>query len=294
MVKLLYALRSALSGLRKSPFVHAVAVLTIAVALFAVGLAQVGLRALGGLLDSWGAEVEVTLYLDEETSDAQAIALAERLSAQDGAQVRYVGPREALARLQRELGEAGQVLSDLPRSPLPPSLEVRPARTTRAQLGALAARWAKLPGVESVEYGREWVERLERLGQAGRVAGLVVLLVVLGSAVVVIGATVQLAIYARRDEIEIQKLVGATDAFAKTPFLIEGLVQGLLGGLLAVGGLLALLHYLVPRLADALGFLPAGGGAAALGGATVASLLGAAVALGLAGSLLAVRRFLRV
>jgi cell division transport system permease protein len=295
VVKLLYALRSALAGLRASPFVHAVAVLTIAVALFSVGLAQLGVRALGGLLDDWGAEVEVTLYLSEKTTEAEAGVLADGLRQKDQAEVRFVSPEQALVRLQGELGEAGKVLADLPRSPLPPSLEVRPPRATRAQLAAYAERWGKLPGVESVEYGREWVDRLERLGRAARAAALVLLLVVLGSAVVVIAATLQLAIYARRQEIEIQKLVGASNAFVKAPFLIEGLVQGLLGGLLAVGGLLALLGYLLPRFAEALGFLPWTGKATAiLGVSSIASLLGAGVALGLVGSLLAVRRFLRI
>lgn len=297
MVKLLYFVRAALSGLRTSPFVHFVACLTIAVALFAVGLARFGVRATSLALESWGSEVEVTLYLAEGLPEADARALVETLAREDGGEVRLVPADEALARLRRELGADGDVLQGLPKNPLPDSIEIRPPATQRSAsaIAALAARWQGLPGVASVEYGREWIERLEGLGRAVRGAGALGLLVVLLASVVVIAATLQLAIHARREEIEIQKLVGATDTFVKAPFLLEGLLQGALGAGLACAGLWAFARYLGPHVGRAVAFAVQGLSFPPLmdlrGGL---ELGGAGLALGLVGSLLAVRRFLRV
>lgn len=297
MVKLLYFVRAALAGIRASPFVHFVAALTLAVALFSLGLARYGYQATRLALAAWGSQVEVTLYLTDATSPEEGRALAEQIWRADGASARFIPREEALARLRQELGEAGDVLTDLPKNPLPASVEARlPAglRTSTAIAG-LAARWAKLPGVESVEYGREWVERIEALGRAVRGAGVLLLLAVVVAAVVVVAAALQLAIASRREEIEIQKLVGATDAFVKAPFLLEGVFQGLLGAALACGGLLVLARSLGPHLSRAAAFVAQGlSFPPLLDWRSGLELLGAGAALGLAGSLLAVRRFLRV
>ena len=128
-----------------------------------------------------------------------------------------------------------------------------------------------------------------------RGAGALILLIVLLAAVTVVAATLQLAIYARREEIEIQKLVGATDTFVKAPFLLEGLLQGAVGAALACGGLWLFAHYLGPHLGRAVAFAIQGIGFPALVDSRSAlELCGAGMALGLVGSLLAVRRFLRV
>jgi cell division transport system permease protein len=297
VVKLKYFLHAALAGLKQSPFVHFVAALTIAVALFSVGLARFGVDALDRALASWGSEVEITVYLKDSLKPEDALALAEGVRRQDGGEVRLVSAEQALSRLRRDLGPSGDVLTNLPKNPLPASLEIRPAPQLRSAsaIALLAAKWSKIEGVESVEYGREWIERLEGLGKAVRGAGALVLLIVLLAAVTVVAATLQLAIYARREEIEIQKLVGATDTFVKAPFLLEGLLQGAVGGGLACGGLWLFARYLGPHLGRAVAFAVQGIGLPALIDArTALALTGGGMVLGFVGSLLAVRRFLRV
>jgi cell division transport system permease protein len=297
VVKLLYFLRAALAGLRTSPSVHAVAALTVSVALVLAALARFALEASTRTLESLGSDVEVTLYLKDDVKPDQARALLTRLQREEGGAFTLVSADEALARLRAELGGAGAVLSNLPKNPLPASIEVRPPADRRsvARVAEMASRWSGLPGVGSVEYGREWMERLEQLQRAARGAGALAVLIVLVAAVVVVAATLQLAIYARRQEIEIQKLVGATDGFVRAPFLLEGILQGLMGAFLAAGGLWTLSRYLGPPLSRALAFI--------LAGLTLPSLVdprallqlcGAGAVLGLVGSLLAVRRFLRV
>jgi cell division transport system permease protein len=286
--------RRAAVNLLRAPLPSFVAVLTISLALFlgaSFALAMLGMRA---LLQSWGAEPSVTLYLDRQLTDVMGRTLAEQISAQEpGSRVAYVDRDEALQRLRVELGELGGALEGLPDNPLPASIEVTPTGTLpQDEVRSVAARLAKVPGVADVEYGREWLDRLEALGHTMRALGAGGLLLVLSAAMLVVANTIRLAVYARRDEIEIMKLVGATDAYVRAPFLLEGALQGLLGALVACGCLFAMQRWLLPGAAAAFSFAT---GVAApsigpLGGALVAAC-GAAV--GLVGSYLAVARFLR-
>ena len=297
LAKVSYFWRSAAGGLRHSPFVHFIAISTIAIALFAAGLARTAGRALDGLLASLGGEVEVTVYLAPELEPELVDALRLKLEATSGGKAVLVKPDEALKRLARELGDLGDALAQLPENPLPPSMElsVAPERRTPELLEVLAQQIRLLPGVTGVDYGREAVERLTAIARALRYGGLVAFAVVLFATVIIVAATLQLAIYARREEIEIQKLVGATERFVKAPFLIEGLLQGLLGAGVALVGLWAFGSLVGPTLNSLFSFL--------LGPASSESLVRPALALelvlagsllGLVGSFIAVGRFSRV
>ncbi len=297
MTQLLLFIRSALSGLRQTPFVHSVAILTLGIALFAGALARAGQTFLTQLLGRLGTEVEVTLYFAESATDAQVEAVRAQVAKETGGPVELVTPAAALARLRNELGPSGSVLDDLPENPLPRSLEVRPppGPPDANKLREQTARWSKLSGVVAVDYGREWIDRLARLHKGVESGAGIALILVLLAAVVVVAATLQLAAYARRDEIEIQKLVGATDLFVRTPFLIEGLLQGLLGAGLAAVGLWLCERTLGPRLIEGLG--PLWGDLAPpalLNLRHLVELLGAGALLGVLGSSIAVGRFLRV
>lgn len=297
MTTLALFFRTALAGLRLSPFVHAVAVLTLAVALAAVSLARSVGALVGSTLSDLGGGVQVTLYLDEKAAPEAVEQLRAALATESGGEARLVAADEALAHLRVELGTSGEVLAGLPRNPLPRSLEVKLAQGTSdaAAIRTLATRWSALPGVTAVDYGSEWVDRLAELDRTFRKAGTWGLVLVLLAATVVVASTLQLALHHRRDEIEIQKLVGATDLFIRTPYVLEGLFQGLMGGLLALALLFALELLVGPQLVEAAGAL--------LGRAPEFALvtpersgevLLAGVVLGGMGSLVAVGRFLRV
>jgi cell division transport system permease protein len=152
-----------------------------------------------------------------------------------------------------------------------------------------------LPGVTGVDYGREAVERLTAIARALRFGGLVAFAVVLFATIIIVSATLQLAIYARREEIEIQKLVGATDRFVKAPFLIEGLFQGLLGAAVALMGLWAFGRLVGPTLTALFTFLlgPTASEPLVRPGLAL-ELVVAGSLLGLVGSFIAVGRFSRV
>ena len=297
LAKAAYFWRSAASGLRHAPFIHFVAVTTIAIAIFAAGLAQATGRMVEALIGSLGGEVQVTVYLSPELDEEGAAVLSERMVALSGGRANLVPPRAALERLATELGDLGEALAQLPENPLPPSLEleVPQERRTPGALKALAQQLRAMPGVTGVDYGEEAVERLSAISKALRYGGWVAFAVVLLATVVIVSATLQLAIYARRSEIEIQKLVGATDRFVKAPFLIEGFLQGLLGAGVALAGLLAFERLAGPGLASLFSFLVGPGGMVPLLEPRIAlELLAAGCGLGLGGSFIAVGRFLRV
>ena len=127
--KTAYFWRSATIGLRHSPFVHFVAVSTLAIALFTAGLARSALRMLDGLQESLGGEVEVTVYLADDVSPERAQAVVQSLEDRTGGHARFVPPAEALGRLTRELGDLGDAVSELPDNPLPaPQFIIQPVR----------------------------------------------------------------------------------------------------------------------------------------------------------------------
>lgn len=296
VAKAVYFGRSATQGLRHTPFVHAIAVVTIALALFSLGLARGGAAMLESMIASLGSEVALTVYLADGADDASAAELARAITAAERADARVIPPAAALDRLSSELGDLGAVFAQLPENPLPWSIEVSlPGAQAPDALGALAARLGERPGVTEVDYGQAAVERLTAIASALRAAGLAVFILVMVATVVIVAATLQLAIYARREEIEIQKLVGATDRFVKAPFLIEGGLQGVLGAGLALLGLWLFTIFGAPEVRRLFAFLTGPGVDTAFVTPRFAlELLCTGVALGLGGSFLAVGRFLRL
>src|SRR3954454_20016539 len=189
-----------------------------------------------------------------------------------------------MQRLKKELGDLGAARDGLPENPLPPSLEVVPAGSPGpAEVRGLAGRLGQMSHVVDVDYGREWLDRIEALGRAMRNFGSGALALVLAAALLVVANTIRLAVYARRDEIEIMKLVGATNRYVRAPFLIEGALQGVLGAALAVGGIVAVQHWLLPRASQAFAFA-AGVSAMHLLPLHAAALLGAGALVGFFGS----------
>jgi cell division transport system permease protein len=294
--KLSYFMRSAVGSMLRSPFVHVIAVASLALALVGYGAARIAESQLEALLRSLGGDVELTVYLEDGADPAQVEALEAALRQRTQGAVRRVSPAEALGRLAAQLGDQGKALADLGDNPLPWSVEVhlpQGARDPQA-LDALAAKVRSLPIVTGVDYGVEALERLSLIARALSLAGMVFFGLVFLTTVVIVAATLQLAIFSRREEIEIQKLVGATDRFVRMPFLIEGLLQGLVAGLLSVAVVYTLVRVAESEQGALFAFLRVSGRFVVDWPRLAAEQVGTGVALGLAGSFLAVRRFLSV
>ncbi|MHB8417337.1 MAG: cell division protein FtsX [Myxococcales bacterium] len=285
-----YLGRRALSGMRQSPFGAAVATVTIALALFVGGAVAASGALAARALAAWDRELTLSVYLDDAATPDQRQAVAERL----GGATRFVGKAEALRELEASLGEAGAVLESLPQNPLRDSFERPVGGLAPEAIAALAAEVGKLPGVADVDYGASFFGPVQRLLAFLRTAGLCLLGLVVTATVILVSNTFRLAVYARRDEIAIMKLVGATDVFIRIPFLVEGLLEGLAGGLLAAAALGSGWSAVWPRAVAAVSLLSSLGPAPLPVARSLLALVGAGGLLGLCASGLSVGRFLEV
>jgi cell division transport system permease protein len=232
-----YALREALAAFRRSPLLAGLSVAMIALSLLVVGLFGIAAHNVRRVLDRVEARVEVVAYLKNDADfNAVLAAQAEMKKTPAVREVRYVSREQALEVARTELPEFQQLFGTLEGNPLPASIEVamQPQQGGPDAVINVARRLAQFPFVEEVLYGREWLDKIYLLR---RVAGAVSL-VMGGSfalvAALIIGAAVRIAVFARRDEISIMRLVGATDSFIRRPFQIEGVMAGLGGGILAL------------------------------------------------------------
>jgi cell division transport system permease protein len=239
--------RRALEAMARGPYVALVGMATIFVAVFATGLFAAALGGAERLLSAWAGEVRISVYLAPGTN-LEAAARAAR-SVAPGREVEAVPAATALRRLSEALGDEAHVLEGVGPGALPDAVEVSTPGISLAGARELAGHLrGAVPGAADVDYGNAWLERLERLLRRSKLVALVLFSALAVATAVLVSNTLRLAVFARREEIEIMKLVGATDAFVSAPFLIEGLLQGVIGAGVAVLALLAAHALVVPRL----------------------------------------------
>ncbi|WP_111638016.1 permease-like cell division protein FtsX [Marinomonas shanghaiensis] len=219
------------------PLASIMTVMVIAIALSLPGGLYVLLKNVQSVTDQWEQQSVITLYLFSNLEDTQALALSHRLSALDNvASVEYISKEEGLRYFEQSSGYE-QIMSSLPENPLPIVLRVIPTLTvdvnTLASLQALRDQLAAQKEVEYAELDAQWLQRLANILSFGQrfVYALSVLLIV--AVFLIVGNTIRMAVESRRDEVLVMKLVGATDAYIRRPFLYMGLWFGLLGGLFA-------------------------------------------------------------
>ena len=233
-----YALREALAAFRRTPLLTGLSVIAIAFALFVIGLFGLTAFNIRRAIEKVEEKVEIVAYLTDETTAAQLATSQEEITAlPQVAQVRYVTRTEALATAMAELEEFKDVFSDLENNPLPASFEVRLAPGSRSpdEVEKVAKRIQAYPFVEDVRYGRDWLNTIFTLRRIAAGVAMVIGGAFALVAAIVIATAVRITVFARREEIGIMRLVGATDSFVQRPFLLEGLASGLVGGLLAAG-----------------------------------------------------------
>jgi len=296
LAQLRHFIRSAWLGLRSSPLPAAVAVVTIAASLFLIGLFALLLSNMGGILERFGREVRLTLYVADGLGKEGERALLERVQRTPGVdRAEWVAPAEALERFKARLGGEASLLEGLEENPLPASVEVElaPAERSAEGLARVSKALEKLPGVAEVASGHAWVEGYARAVSLLRAGSLALGGVLALAALVIVVNTIRLAVYARRDEIDILMLVGGTRTFVAIPFLLEGLIQGTLGGLLALGLLYAGFTLFGGSFQGALAFLLGHTEPAFLHGSGCAALVAGGAALGAVGSAAALVQGLR-
>jgi cell division transport system permease protein len=233
-----YALREAIAALSRAPLLIAMSVLAVGLSLFVFGLFGLTAFNVGAALDEIEERVEVVAYFrDSVTPEQVRLAEAEISTLPEVESIRFVSKTEALATAVQELPEFREIFSGLDINPLPASLEIRlqPGYRTADATERLAQHVLTYPFVEEASFGREWVGKIMALRQVAAGATLMIGGAFAAVAGIIIAAAVRIAVAARREEIEIMRLVGATDGFIRAPFLIEGGFAGFVGALIAVG-----------------------------------------------------------
>lgn len=233
---------NAARGIRNASTTSSLAVLTIAVVLVLIGSALLLVENMTGILDEFGNELQLTAYLEDEVAKgekdgaAELLDLAARVEAAPGVEsVEIVTKTEALARFEKIAGGA-ELLEGLDENPLPASLEITllPEARNAESIEILERALDGLPGIADLASGQEWIEGYSRAVSLLRGAALGIGAVLGMAALLIVANTIRLAVYARRDELDILALVGASRTFVRVPFLLEGTLQGLLGGLVAL------------------------------------------------------------
>lgn len=284
----------ALGRLFRQPFSSLMIVLVIAVTLAlpaSINLVVQNARALSG---SWDNAFDFSVYLKQGLTIAEAEALGKLLGQRaDVDAVELITADAALAEFRQQSG-FGAALEQLPDNPLPHTLIVRPgAGNTSASIVLLQEEVGNLPEVDVVQIDTDWVQRFHAILDIARQA-IAIGAALLGLAIVVIiGNTIRLDIENRRDEIEVTKLLGASNAFVRRPFLWSGFWYGLFGGLMALALVLLGLHLLEEPIARLAGLYQSNLAIAALSAEEGIAIVGIGVVLGWLGSWLTAARHMR-
>lgn len=254
MRALRYAIEEAAASLWRGRQSGALSTGTIALALLVLGgflLVTANLEQLGA---QWSNAAEMSIYLRDDLSPAQRTAIERAIASHRVVATReYVSKADALARFRRTFADLAATVDDLGDNPLPASYELRlnGGPGTRSAMDDLGTALRQMPGVADVRYDRQWLTRVLSTITIIRGVGLVLASVLTIAAALTVANVVRLALFARRDELDIMQLVGAPQAYIRGPFVMEGVLQGGIGALMALGVLLAAFfalraRYLVP------------------------------------------------
>ena len=200
--------------------------------------------------------MQINVYLDDKLKGSEIDDLEDDLKKMQGIEsVQYVSREDAIVRLRERLGDQKYLLDALgDKNPLPNAFEVTVKQPTMVEPAAKAIE--KLGGVESVKYGQDVVEHLFDMTRLVRIFGFTLMLLLAGATLFIISNTIRLTVFARRKEIAIMKYVGATDWFIRWPFLLEGVVLGFFGGVLASIALRSIYGLITAKVYSTLAFLP--------------------------------------
>ena len=238
MRALRYSLREGWASLWRGRGSSALAVVAIALAIIVLGSLLLVTWNVEQLLAEWTSATELSVYLRDETTSEQRGAVETLIDDSGVAEGReYVSKADALARFRREFAELASLTTGFDDNPFPASVEVQvlPEAETEGRVDGLVRQVALLPGVADVRYDREWLARIASGLSAVRGTGFALALLMALAAALTVASVVRLGLQARSDEIEIMQLVGSPTAFIRGPFVAEGVLQGGMGALIALG-----------------------------------------------------------
>ena len=291
-----YFLQEGCSSLWHNKGANLLSIAIIVVSLYVLGVFLLLSANFSQILEQWSENVQVNIYLEDNLPAPVLLYLEERLgSFPEIGEFVHISKQEALQRFQALFPSLQTLPDEIGENPFPPSyeLQIKQEYQTIDGVRRLVRRLERLEGVKEVSYDLQWVERLTTVIKVLRVIGIFLVGVLVFSAVSTTANVIKLLAYARKDEIDIMKLVGASSWFIKGPFLVEGMLQGFIAGFISIG-----LIYISYRLVTyylslsynllfgflLFTFLPIEYWLGIIGGGTL---------VGLVGSFISIRKFLR-
>lgn len=290
-----HIIRRSIRSLRENLYLNAVACGVIIVSLFLLGLYVSIQNNITQLIDTWNKDVHISAYFDSTTTENERFIIRERIHAlPEATQVRYVSEKEAQEWFVSRVDGIEETLNALGNGILPSSLEITLSGSVAGDPSKIEAFASKINGPEfsNLDYGIEWVERFNTFLNMLQALGMLLGAIILLSAMFLVTNTVHLVVYSRKNELEIAKLVGASDRFVLVPFLFEGFLQGLAGGCTALF-LLYWLHQLVTLRLETVLDLRLLSDLAFLSPIHMLTLVLIGIFLGVSSGFIATQRFLR-
>lgn len=288
-----YFIQEVFHSLRRNNWMTFASIGTVAVSLFVLGVFLIlvlNMNRLAGMLES---QVQISVYLEDHLTDREKRQIGYDIESLQGIDsVTYVDRETAKERLKERLGDQKYLLDALSEdNPLPDAFEV--TVTTPSVVESAAGAIGSMQGVEEAKYGQDVVEHLFDITRLMRIFGFVLMGLLGGATLFIISNTIRLTVFARRKEIAIMKYVGATDWFIRWPFLLEGIVLGCIGGLIAAVALRSFYAAMAAKIYSTLAFFPLMPQYPFMNYVTAAILL-AGIVIGAIGSVISLKRFLRV
>ncbi len=294
MGRISFFFKEAFGSLKRNYFMTVAALVTVFLSIVVLGGVLVFVFITDALLREVEKKVEITVFLktDPDPTADEIVMMQEQINNWvEVKNVVFVTKEQALERMKEDYADSPQIFESLTSNPLMGSFEI--SLVDPQTVDIVAARFEGDPIVDEVKYGKDIADKLFAFTDQAR-NFMLIFIVLLGIvSILLISNTIRLSIFARKKEVEIMKLVGATNWFIRWPFLIEGITVGLVGAVAAVAVVLAANHYLLGKIGDNLAFLAVPVDAIPYALVTLA-LLGVGVVIGALGSAIGLRRFLRV
>ncbi len=281
--------KRALDDIVKNVFLNLITIMTISLSILITSCFILFFINTNEIINSWKKGLRIMAYLKPGVGGSDLARLKQTIqSLEDVQELRYISKTEAMRQLKAQMKHQASLLANLTENPLPDSLEIRMTATSGSwqKIDSLAAQVETLGGIDEVEYGQRWVGRFINVVNLFRLAGYAMGSLFCVAAIFIVANTIRLVIYSRRKEVEIMRLVGATDNFIKIPFYFEGIIQGALGAAIGLG-MLSLLFFFITSNAEQglltglfrLKFLPPAILSATLLGSMLVGLLGCYISL---------------
>ena len=232
----IYYFKTAFLNIINDRLIHLISMGTITIAMLLFGSFLLLYVNLNSWIKEWGESLSMSVYLEDGIDEKTKQTIEKALKDIDRAEIRgYISKEQALENLIEGLGEQAGLLKGLKENPLPASFELifKDVKDYQVDPQKIKKDLEKIEGVDEVQYSEQWIERFEGVMFVFKIVGLIIGGLLCIAVLFITTNTIKLTIYSRRDEIEIYKLVGATDWFIKIPFLIEGAIQGILSGIVA-------------------------------------------------------------